>query len=244
MTLRADLISAVLLLTRLPVRGRPTDPAAHAAWAWPVVGLIIGLMTGALGTGLMLMGISPGLSAGLALALGVIVTGALHEDGLADLADGFWGGFDRARRLEIMRDSRIGTYGVIALTLSLVARWTLFAEALSLGTLLPVAIGAAMTSRAAMAVMMRWLPAARDDGLSRRTGVPRWKIVAVAMVIGFAGLLLNGIVLAVLAATLTVIVTMATGWLARAKIGGQTGDVLGACQQIVEITVLAALTVR
>src|SRR6056297_3491159 len=120
MSFRSDLVSAAMLLTRLPVRGMPTARAADAAWAWPLVGLAVGLPAGVVGMAVAAAGLPGGLAAAAALTVSIVLTGALHEDGLADCADGFWGGFDRARRLEIMRDSAIGSYGVLALGLSLI----------------------------------------------------------------------------------------------------------------------------
>ena len=238
MGIRSDLISATMLLTRLPVRGRPTPEAARAAWAWPLVGAAIGLCAGA---GAMVAGAAglPDFVAGIvAITVQVVLTGALHEDGLADMADGFWGGFDRDRRLAIMRDSRIGSYGVIALVLSLAARGALVA------TLLPVAIpamaAAGAISRAAMAAQMRITPPARSGGLGHDAGRPTTGVaalagtvaLAVAVPMGWAGLV------AILVAAAT---TLGVRHLALAKIGGQTGDVLGATQQAVEIAALLAL---
>ncbi|CTQ33799.1 adenosylcobinamide-GDP ribazoletransferase [Jannaschia rubra] len=239
----SDLVSAAMLLTRLPVRGRPTDPAARAAWAWPVVGGLIGAIAAGVGTALGAMGAEPPVVAAVVLLSLILLTGALHEDGLADAADGLWGGGTRDRRLEIMRDSRIGTYGVIALVLSLLLRWALIAIALQQGQMVEVVLAAAIVSRAPMAIAMRWLPAARDDGVSRGAGrPPAWAAQA--------GLLLAGLVLlffgghGLVAAMLVAGVLLGVGHLARSRIGGQTGDVLGTIQQLSEIAVLVALTSR
>ncbi|CTQ49909.1 adenosylcobinamide-GDP ribazoletransferase [Jannaschia donghaensis] len=236
----SDLISAFMLLTRLPVRGTPTPAAADAAWAWPLTGLVVAGLASMLGLGALWLGLSPPAVAALTLLALIAMTGALHEDGLADMADGFWGGFTPERRLEIMRDSRIGAYGVIALVLSLTIRWSLIATAILLLNPLAVVI-AAVVSRAPMAVLMRWLPPARTDGLSRGSGVPPLSGVAIGVALAVAALVpagMSGIV-----AGLTVIgVTLGMGVLARRKIGGQTGDVLGATQQLSEIAVLVALT--
>ncbi|MEM8578904.1 MAG: adenosylcobinamide-GDP ribazoletransferase, partial [Pseudomonadota bacterium] len=107
---------AALLLSRLPLPRVP-DAAfaegARAVWAYPVVGLLLGAFAAGIGA----LAPTPVIGAGLALAAMAMMTGALHEDGLADTADGLWGGQSRARRLEIMKDSRIGAYGVLALIL-------------------------------------------------------------------------------------------------------------------------------
>ncbi|MFO6465672.1 adenosylcobinamide-GDP ribazoletransferase [Jannaschia sp. KMU-145] len=244
MSVKSDLTSAAMLLTRLPVRGTPTDPAAHAAWAWPLAGLAVGLLAGGAGWILGTLGFTPGLAAAVTLVVAVVVTGALHEDGLADLADGFWGGFTPERRLVIMRDSRIGTYGVIALVLSLLLRWLLLAEAAAEGALFAVTVAAAVASRAPMAALMRWLPPARTDGLSKGAGVPQARAVWIGLAIAAAALLLHGPATALLAAVLAGVAAFGLARLARAKIGGQTGDMLGAAQQLSEIAILAALTAR
>ena len=235
-----DLVSAFLLLTRLPVRGTPTPRAADSAWAWPLVGLAVAVLAGAVGWGAYLLGATPPVAAMLVLLVQVMATGALHEDGLADMADGVWGGFTRERRLEIMRDSRIGTYGVIALVLSLTLRWSLIATAMiQMDALVPVI--AAVVSRATMAAAMRWLPPARTDGLSRSAGVPSAGGVAGAAGIACVALAFGGWG-GLLAGALVLAVTAGLCILARRKIGGQTGDVLGSVQQCSEIAVLVALT--
>ena len=240
MSLRSDLISAAMLLTRLPVRGRPTDPAARAAWAWPLVGLAVGLVSSLLGLTVHAIGATPAVAATLTIAASVMLTGALHEDGLADTADGLWGGHDAARRLEIMRDSRIGSYGVIALVLVLLLRWSLIATALIQGQVLPVLLAAAIASRTAMAVLMRWQPHARADGLSRGAGRPPANAVWIALVPAGLALLPFGVA-GLAAAVLAALVLAGLGHFVRAKIGGQTGDVLGAAQQLTEIAILAVL---
>ncbi|CUH39771.1 Cobalamin synthase [Jannaschia seosinensis] len=241
MTFRSDMISAAMLLTRLPVRGEPTAPAARAAWAWPLVGLVVGLAAGLAGVAGWALGATPAVAATLVIAVSVLLTGALHEDGLADTADGLWGGAEPARRLEIMRDSRIGSYGVIALILLLLLRWSLIATALIQGHVLFTVIAAAMVSRAAMAVLMRWQPHARADGLSHGTGRPPAHAVWIAVALAALALLPAG-AHGLAAAALVAAALWALGRVARAKIGGQTGDLLGACQQISEVAVLVALT--
>jgi adenosylcobinamide-GDP ribazoletransferase len=236
----SDLISAFMLLTRLPMRGTPTPVAADAAWAWPLAGLAVAAIASVPGWAVLALGGQPAAAATLVLVTLVMLTGALHEDGLADMADGVWGGFTSERRLEIMRDSRIGAYGVVALVLSLTLRWSLIATAMFQMNPYAILI-AAMVSRAPMPVMMRWLPPARTDGLSRGAGIPPASAALIA--VGIAALVLIPAGLpGVVAAILVLGVTLGMGQLARRKIGGQTGDVLGATQQLSEIAVLIALT--
>ncbi len=171
----------------------------------------------------------------------ILTTGAMHEDGLADTADGFWGGFTPARRLEIMRDSQIGTYGVVALCLSLGLRWSALAALVNTGdiwVLLPVA----MLSRAAMPAMMVSLPNARTDGLSQQVGTPRRRHAIVALVLaGFCGLIMLGVLKTLLCAAALALAIILLRRLALAKIGGRTGDVLGASQQLCELGCLLTL---
>lgn len=227
----AELQLAVMLLTRAPA-GRLPEPAptiAASAWAFPLAGLVPGL----LGAAVLASGLPVMVAAGLALAAQVVVTGALHEDGLADVADGFWGGRTRARRLEIMRDSRIGSYGTLALILAAGLRW----QAMALAG--PVAlILAAVASRVAPVALMAALPPAREDGMGHAARAVTAGPLAAACAIGLLPLIvLGGIWPLILAAA----VVAALALIARRKIGGQSGDVLGAGQQLAEITLLIAL---
>ena len=243
--MRAHLVSATMLLTRIPVqgwlgRGTPA-PAADAAWAWPVVGGLVGLAGGLAAWGAATLGLAPGLAAALGVAVPTILTGALHEDGLADCADG-WGGRDPARRLEIMRDSRVGSFGVVALVLALLAKWSLVGAALATPAAAPWTLAAAAAAgRAAMPALMR-LPPARADGLSRGIGAPTARVAGLAAALAALALLPFGPrgALALLLAALT---AWGIAALARRRLGGQTGDVLGAAAVLCEIAALAALTV-
>jgi adenosylcobinamide-GDP ribazoletransferase len=184
------------------------------------------------------------VAAALALAVLAMVTGALHEDGLADTVDGFWGGRDRDRRLSIMKDSRIGSYGALALILSVLLRWSALAALFGGGAGLLALMAVGALSRASMAGVMALLPFARPGGLAAGTGHP--PILAVLTGGGLALLLaLASVGPAALAAALAALVAAAAvGALAWHRIGGQTGDVLGAAQQAAEmagLVVLAAL---
>jgi len=232
-----DIAVAFSLLTRLPV---PVDHAragargAGAAWAYPVIGAVLGLMAGGLGWALLSWGISVGMAAAIVLAAQVIMTGAMHEDGLADMADGM-GGFTIERRLEIMKDSHIGAYGAIALILAFLARHTGVSEIAAAD--LPftlAALGAA--SRALMVAVMAWLPNARIGGLSAQTGRPTaWPALGIGMVACLATFGWFGLgVFASMALAVALIAHFA-----QARLGGQTGDILGASQQCAEIVGLA-----
>lgn len=236
---------AAVLLTRLPLPRVPRSAFAHASgavWAYPLVGMVLGGI-GAGGAWLLSgFGLGPGALAGIVLIVTALLSGAMHEDGLADCADGFWGATDRARRFEIMRDSHIGTYGVLALILVTLLRWQ------ALGVLLGEAywlapVAAAALSRAMMPVVMAWLPQARRDGLGRSVGtvIPGPAVASVLLGTLIAALCLGTAALGALIVAL--ILTGVVALTARRKIGGQTGDVLGATQQISEAAILTICVV-
>ena len=240
-----DLVIALGLLTRLPLPAQAfaasgSRPPAQAAWAYPLVGLVVAVAAVLVAWLMGGLGLPAPVQAMFVIAVTVVLTGAMHEDGLADCADGFWGGWTRERRLEIMKDSQIGTYGVIALVLSLVLRWQLITMLIDAGALTAALIPAAMVSRAAMVWTMARLPQARDKGLSRQTGIPAPPALMAAVAIGLCAALFTAGWFATI--LVSILLTFATGLLARAKIAGQTGDVLGATQQIVEIGCLLSIS--
>ena len=235
---------AVMLLTRLPA-GRLPEPAPSmgaSAWAFPLAGLAVGAIAAGVLSGALALGLPPMLAAGLALAAQIAATGALHEDGLADVCDGFWGGHEPARRLEIMRDSRIGSYGTLGLILSVGLRW----QALSLlaSTVHPALaiIAVAMTSRVASAALLAAMPPARNDGLGRAaSGVPARAPIIAALIAGLPAMAVPGMGPAI---AVQIVLSLGLAALARRKIGGQTGDVLGTAQQLAEIGALLTLAAR
>ena len=235
-----DIAEAVALLTRLPLTDTGTR-GAKAAWAWPLAGALVALFAGVTGWVALWLGLPDAIAAAIVLAVMVILTGAMHEDGLADCADGFWGGWAVERRLEIMKDSRIGTYGVIALVLSLVIRWSALTALLSAHHVIGPLIAVAALSRAPMAALAWGLPSVRAGGLSDRTGQPERDTAILAAVVA----LLLALITAGFAALPVAVVIALAAWLvaglAQAKIGGQTGDVLGTAQQVCEIAGLAVL---
>ncbi len=242
-----DLPAALGLLTRLPV---PVDSAAAtargaaAAWAFPLAGVVVALIASLVGTLALWLALPVAVVAGLILATTIMVTGAMHEDGLADTADGFWGGWDVARRLEIMKDSAIGTYGVLALGLSLLLRWAALVAIVSAGHLWAPLIVVAAVSRAPMVAIMAGLPNARAGGLSQSVGRPNGLTAVLAALIA---LIVALIFLPWSAFALMVFVPLAgfaCAMIALAKINGQTGDTLGATQQICEIAALAVLAAQ
>lgn len=238
-----DLRVATAFLTRIPtgwIDGLSKGDLAGAAWAFPLVGLAVGALAG--GALYLASGLNahPLACAFIGLGVQALVTGALHEDGLADVADGL-GGHDKARILEIMRDSRIGSFGVLALVFSVGVRAASLAGVPGPGTAWIVLISAAAVSRAGLPLLMHVMPPARPDGLSKNAGRPSLRVALLSLALGLAALFallpwsvaVTGLLLALPAAALIVY------WAGR-RLGGQTGDVLGAVQQVTETAVLIA----
>ena len=211
-----DMRLAFRFLTVLPV-GRPEPrPLGEAAWSFPLVGLAVGGC------------VAVAFLAAREVGAGVAVTGGLHEDGLADTADGL-GVRDRRRALEAMRDSRTGAFGVLALALTVPMR------ALALAAAGPVAaLAAHALSRGAVAGAMAWTPPARPDGLAAEAG-PTSAIAALLLAAGI------GILLGWPAVPAAALAAFAAAWWTARRFGGHTGDTLGAVQQATELAVLLAL---
>lgn len=234
-----DFARALALLSRVPVPGmgdfRP-KMIARSVWCWPLVGLFlsgVALLPAMLAQYLTGNGLIFAIFAAISM---VLLTGAMHEDGLADCADGFGGGVTRDRKLEIMRDSHIGTYGVVALVLCLALRLVLLETAAGFGQAMVFLVVVAVMSRAAMPVLMRLLPPARDNGLGKGAGRPGWMHVAVGVALA-AGIVwfLAGVTVMLAVLGGGVIATGLVGLVAKRQIGGQTGDVLGATQLVAEL---------
>jgi adenosylcobinamide-GDP ribazoletransferase len=235
-----ELKASLAFCTRLPLaHTTPEKAIAKAAWALPLAGLVVGLI-GALVYALShRLGLPAWPAAALTVAATLVVTGALHEDGLADTADGFGGGNTRQQKLDIMRDSRTGAYGVCALVLSLLLRVAALASLADTHAVVWALVGSHSAARATMPVLMWLMPPARGDGLSHDAGRPPGESVAAAAAIAFVVLLFclyPG--RAVIAALLLVAVIALMAWLSMRQIDGQTGDGVGALEQVAEIVVL------
>ena len=226
-----DLISAFGLLTRLPMpstsRHRP-----EAAWCWPIIGGMVAVLSVMPALFIITLGAPPASAAIMLLMLSILLTGAMHEDGLADTADGLFGGWTPERRLEIMKDSHIGSYGTLALITVQLALWSSYTALLLVANWQAI-IAAMVLSRPPMAVLMSVLPNARRSGLSSTVGQPaRWAaLVSVILSVLIAGFLLGDFATLVTMVTFVTLATVAIGVLAKRKIGGQTGDILGTAQQ-------------
>jgi adenosylcobinamide-GDP ribazoletransferase len=180
-------------------------------------------------------------AAALALVATATTTGCLHEDGLADTADGFGGGKDREQRLAIMRDSRLGTYGGCALAASFGLRWSALASIAEPALVAMALVATHASARAALPIFMRLVPPARAAGLSAAAGRPSLETAAIAALLGAVALIAAfGPFAAIGVLVLLACAGAALGWLCRQAIGGQTGDVLGALEQASECLVLLA----
>ncbi len=252
-----DYAAQLRFFSRLPVpRLCPGDdpaappPFARAIRMLPLAGITIWAPAAVLVALSGFTELSGFAVAALALIVTTILTGAFHEDGLADVADGFGGGFTPERRLEIMKDSRIGAFGGTALVAQFVLRTALIADlvdGVGAGKAALLLLGVAGLSRVAPLVLMSSLPPARSDGLGRAAGSPEGTALAIALVIGgfvfvATSVGVSGPAAMVLALVLAASALAFLGAVAKAKIGGFTGDVIGAGTLVAETAMLLGLT--
>ncbi|MBZ9743314.1 MULTISPECIES: adenosylcobinamide-GDP ribazoletransferase [unclassified Mesorhizobium] len=240
-----DIALSLVFFTRLPLpvfdfRGRNL---AAAIWAAPIAGLVVGLIGAIVFATAERFGLAMGPAAALALVATALATGCLHEDGLSDVADGFGGGKSRGRKLEIMRDSRIGAYGAMALVLSLLLRWSALSQVVEPTQALFALVAAHAASRGVLGAFMHLLPPARSDGLSAGAGTVSLDTAMAGAVLGAIPLLLLGPGGAIAALILLGLLFAAFHALCLNQIDGQTGDTVGALQQVSEIAVLLVASV-
>jgi adenosylcobinamide-GDP ribazoletransferase len=238
-TLR-EVALALVFFTRFPLPRIDFNglTLAGSLWAAPIAGLVVGIICGTTFALAAWLGLATGPSAALALAAGLLVTGALHEDGLSDTADGFGGGTSRERKLEIMRDSRIGAYGACALVMSLLLRWTALAAIVDPWNAMLALVAAHCASRGPLAAFMSLLPSARVNGLAAEAGRVSINAAIAGLILGGLALLVMGPLAALIAVACIALVFIAFRSLCLRAIGGHTGDTVGALQQLCEITVL------
>jgi adenosylcobinamide-GDP ribazoletransferase len=232
---------AVGFLTRVPVPFGPDEaPRLAAAAPWfPLVGAGVGAVSGGV---LALTALLPGaegagVAAALGLAAGAALTGALHEDGLADTADGLGVLGDRERRLAVMRDSRLGTFGALALLVWLLIAWS---------ALRPLPTGEAVGALVAAGALSRWAillhatlgRPARPDGAVHALRVGPVAAVAATTVALAAALLTLGVVAGLVAAGVAVVLGVLVAVGARRALGGITGDTCGATAALTQAAVL------
>lgn len=243
---------ATAFLSRLPVPQRyftgetsMRDDSASFAFSGVLIAIAPAVFLLLLG----LIGVPPFLAAAFCVLSLAVVTGALHEDGLGDVADGFGGGKDKEARLEIMKDSRIGTYGAIAVAGSLLLRVAALGAIVTAHGSVAAAItviAVAACSRAAVVWFWASLPSARPGGIADSAGTPTEGAVSLAAISGLAvfavlATVAIGFVNAAIALLFALAGLQGFSRLCARMIGGQTGDTLGSCQQIVEVMLLTGL---
>ncbi len=248
-----EVLLAWTLLTRIPAPGFRLQTQANlgsAFWAYPLIGAAVG----AIGAAVYVISIELGLGMlspfAMALAAMTLATGAFHEDGLGDFMDGIGGGQTRERKLEIMRDSRLGTYGVMALVTFFLLSTTLLFELKNtgwqpaFGGFAAVFICVGAFQRAALGLPLVLLKPVRSDGLAADTPQPRYRIVALGILIAtLISMLLLGPGATAVVFAASMLSALGVTWLAWRQLGGRTGDALGAAASLAGVVSVAALVV-
>ena len=250
MKIYRDTTTVLQFFSRYPVSNSQQDEAAkppqlnQAIVAFPIAGLVIGALP-ALIWFVTANVFNPYLAASLAIMSGVIITGALHEDGLADCADGIGATNDRERALEIMRDSTIGTYGASALFFSFILRVTALASLDPIHGALAILMAHSI-ARMTMAIALFTADYARPSGLANavREGINKQQFLT-ALALGFTIMLclafFGGLLGAIIAFALAMLAASGVLQVLKSRLGGYTGDGLGAMEQVAEITILITL---
>lgn len=235
--------TALQTLTILPVPGRGSERLVESLPWFPLVGVLLGLLVVLAGRATFWVGAGWSSAAGFVMVLaGIVLTRALHLDGLSDWADGFWGGFDRERVLAIMKDSSLGTFGTVALLCVLLGKWVALTRLVECGGWIWI-IGAFTISRTMQVVLAAAHPYARS---TEGTGSPFVTQATVSHAV--YALLGSAVLLAVVFGPHLVWVPVLAGawgttrlfgaWCVR-RVGGVTGDLLGACSELTELLVLS-----
>ncbi|MCT8266614.1 MULTISPECIES: adenosylcobinamide-GDP ribazoletransferase [Afifella] len=244
-----DLRACLAFLSRLPIRAKPEPseerPLSVSSACLPLAGMLIALTPAVILSLIISFGGSTVLAAAVALGAMALITGGLHEDGLGDTADGFGGGKTREQRLEIMHDSRIGTYALLALLFTVIIKVVALGEiSQSVGVGAFSIICVAALSRALAYTHWTSLPPARTDGVASWAGWPKTADLGFAVLLSVPAILILIVmfpftgILAIILATLGVFAFSA---MARRLIGGHTGDTIGASEQIAATILFATL---
>jgi len=233
-------MGALQFLTRIPIRTSAATPRSEMVPWFPLVGVVAGAAVGGVAAGLEYW-LAPFAAAAVAVGVGMLITGAFHEDGLADLADAIAGGSTRARRFEILEDSRLGTYGTAALCSSILVRVAALAGLAAVGPAVTIAaaIAAHALARGVAVGVLGYFPAAALDGLgaSFQSDVSRTRAALTVAIAAAIGALTIGWWIGPLAAV-GLVVAAAIALVATRALGGITGDVAGAVEQVVEVAAL------
>ena len=242
-----DFRIAVGFLTVLPI-GPSANIDDHRAGlrfgarAFPLAGLVIGLFGALVYAVAHMLHLPPEAAGFIAIGAMTVLTGAIHEDGLADMADGAMAREHMPERLAIMRDSRIGTFGTLSLIIVVGIKTGIIGAIGWPDQVAPLLIGCAAASRAMLPAMMRVMRPARGDGLAFAAGRPEENQVVMAAVLGaFFALLLLGLTAGLVAIVAGIGAAATIAWIAQKRLGGVTGDVLGAAQQVTEAAMMLAV---
>ncbi len=244
-----DLVASIMFFTRVPINWKffsnnPPD-LTKAAWSFPIIGFLVGILSGIFGDLCIFIGLPIFLSSVIAITFSVILTGAFHEDGLADMADGFGAGGSAVKINKIMHDSRLGTYGTTALTLGLLIRLGLAISLVELGISLIVILSIGFASGKLAILFLRKL---YKTSKFSKTGsiienVCTSKLILATILWFFPIYFIFPIVSILLGVLFIFIVIFLIGNMSKLKLGGLTGDVLGATAFISELAFLFALTI-
>jgi adenosylcobinamide-GDP ribazoletransferase len=232
---RSEFWAAFCMLTRLPAPElQSLPPQSQAIWAYPLIGAIIGSISAIALLLAAYAGVPAVVGAIFAVTTGTLVTGALHEDGLADFFDGLGGGKGSEEKLAIMRDSHIGSYGTIALILTITARIAILAS-LPPSTAALALVASHSVARGTLVLPLWLFEPARTDGLGHAVGRP--SVAVLAITLGFS-LFVAFVTLGSLVTIPSLLTAVIICQIAKRYIGGYTGDVLGAAEQFTELVVL------
>ena len=244
-----DFFATVMFFTRIPIKwsffSDKAPDLTKAAWAFPLVGFLIGGLSGLLGDFLIYLGLSVFLSCIVAITLSVILTGAFHEDGLADTADGLGAGGSPERINKIIHDSRLGTYGVVALVLGLLTRLGLLLTLVEYGYSLVSILSVGFASgKLAIIFSRNFFNNSRFAKMGSIVGIISHKNLFLATMIWalptsvifpFYGILLGGLLMAFIISII--------GLKSKKALGGITGDILGAVAFLTELVFLFGIIV-
>ena len=242
-----DIILGISFLTRLPIpHSQPYKRfLMQSAWSFPLVGVFLGFLGGSVSWFLLELQLPLLIVSFLTIGTLILLTGGLHEDGLADMADGFGGGSNPENKIAIMRDSQIGTYGTLILILVIAVKAaaieTLLGKDNSLNCMVALIVSGSV-SRSLMVCVAYTLDHASEKGLGKFAGKPNSQTVISSLFITvITSIFLLPIIKVMIALTLATLTATAIGFLAKRQINGYTGDILGATQQLSEVIVLIYL---
>lgn len=243
---KEDIAAAFMLLTRIPINWNKISPDQppdlnRCLWVYPVVGLVVGSIGAGIYFAAIKLSIPQYPAIILCLIAMILTTGAFHEDGLADVMDGFGGGGSKDKKLEIMRDSRIGTYGGLALLLSIILKFTSLINFSDFQLMITVIIGA-VVSRLMILLTLLMLQPARKDSLSTIAGIPsHGSIITAGIITIITTLFFLDFIVTVIVILVALLITALFARTSYKQVGGYSGDVLGAVQQISEVSIFITL---